>query len=358
MTLRALPALLLPLALLLHAAEAQADCSTSDPFAEADSAPRVAIVKASPPPRDQPGHPYRMRLQIEQVLKGAATPITATVSFNPMGGTSLQAGHRYLVFFTAADAIQQGCATIGVGEPGGAELVDALRQWLGARDDRARTALLVRLGAAPPAGAGRPATSERALAHLGASPALLAEISAAERAALVGAVPAVQGERAYALSWVLARVRATGSIPAWTGTIGTNNGGSNHRPVQDALELMTNRRDPAYTPGQDFDGTKAEALRAAWVAWSARNAGKPSQEVVAIGARERGGRAPLLHDRTSLAVAVRDERDELTRRVALAACEQLVRAPTSLLPTSSDGRYVDWAQAMAVCSVPSVPARP
>lgn len=357
MSIRALVgAAVAAVAMLVGAAEAEASCAPSDPFAEADGAPRVAIVRAARAPAG-PGNPaFEVQLHVEKVLKGPATPAVSRVSFNPMSGTSLQAGRRYLVFFTPDGAIQQGCATVDVGDPGGRSVADAVAAWLGARGDRDQTALLVQLGIAGPFGANEARVPPLALAHLAASPRLLAETNAAERASLVAVVPRVVDERAYALAWVLARLRATESMPAWIAFLGVSHPSANHRPVQDALELMTNRHDPAYTPGRDFHGPQAEALRAGWIQWQSAHGGKPAQDVVAAGARERGVSPPVLGDRASLARVVRGEKDELTRKVALAACEQLLRTPTSLLPDSGAATYVDWARATAVCTPP--PPRP
>ena len=338
--------------LLTGATEARADCSPADPFAEADQAPRVAIVRAARAPAGPGNAAFEVQLHVEKVLKGAATPAVSRVSFNPLSGTSLQAGRRYMVFFTPEGAIQQGCSTVDVGDGPGRSVADAVTAWLGARGGRDRTALLVKLGTAGPFAAGAARVPPLALAHLAASPDLLAATSPAERASLVALVPSVVDERAYSLAWVLARLRATESMPAWIAFLGVNHPSANHRPVQDALELMTNRHDPAYTPGRDFHGPQAEALRAWWVQWNAKHGGKPAQEVVAVGARERGAAPPVLTDRASLARAVRAEKDELTRKVALAACEQLLRTPTSLLPDSGAATYVDWTRAAAVCSPP------
>lgn len=344
------------IALVIGAAEARADCSPSDPFAEAEVAPRVAIVRASRAPAG-PGNPaFEVQLHVEKVLKGAAAPAVSRVSFNPLSGTSLQIGRRYLVFFTPDGAIQQGCATVDVGDAPGRTVADAVTAWLGARSERDRTALLVKLGTAGPFGAGEARVPPLGLAHLAASPDLLAATSPAERASLVALVPSVVDERVYSLAWVLARLRATESMPAWNAFLGVSHPSANHRPVQDALELMTNRRDPAYTPGRDFHGPQAEALRTGWVRWQAAHGGKAAQEVVAVGARERGAAAPVLSDRASLARVVRTEKDELTRKVALAACEQLLRTPASLLPGAGAATHVDWTRAIAVCSPPPAAA--
>lgn len=341
------------LALVGAPSAARASCAPSDPFAEASRAPRVAIVRAAASSQQ-----FQARLVIEKVLKGPARPAAVTVSFNPLAGASFQPGRRYLVFFQPDGTLVGGCATVDLGDARGRGLADAVRDWLGASTARAQTAILVQIGTRRPTSDVEAQTSALALRTLGASPALVADVNAAERAALVGAVSTAQGESAHALAWVLARLRATESMPAWIALLGARPPVASARVVQDALELMTNRHDPAYTPGHDVHGAEADALRAGWTRWQQQNAGRPAQGIVIVGARERGAVAPLLHDRASLAATVRSEKDELTRKVALAACEQLVRAPTSLVGDHSQAMRVDWSRAVAVCSPPPAPIPP
>jgi hypothetical protein len=340
---RLLASLLLVSCMLLAASRvARADCMPASPFASADQATRVAVASGAPAGGT-------VRLTVHQALKGPEAPATVAVPYNPME-ESFTAGRRYLVFL-GADGHLASCSTIDVTDARGRPVVDAVRGWLAAADDRARTAHLVKVGVAPPFAAREGLAQQRALEHLGASPNLLAAVDATARARLVALVPNVVDERAYALSWVLGRLHATESMPAWIAFLGASHPSANHRPVQDALELMTNRRDPGYTPGRDFDRSQGDAMRAGWILWQSRHGARSAGEVVAIGSRERGAPVPQLTDRASLAAVVRDPRDELARRVALAACDQLLRTPTSAVPTGTATPH-DWTRAAAVCTPP------
>lgn len=333
-------ALILVAAIVGAAAEARADCAPPDHFAEASRAARVAIVRVTgAPPRS--GAP----LEVQQVLKGPATPRALTASFNPLTGTSLSPGHRYLAFFTPDGRLVQGCVTLDLAERGAAPIRHAIEAWVKAKDDRARTALLVRAGTSAAAGHDRAAS--QALGHLAARPDLLAALHASERAALVAAIPRALDDRAYALAWVLARLHAIESVPAWVKLLESPALRANHRPIQDALELMTNHHDPRYVPGRDFYGELAAELRDGWKTWSARNQARPLADALAEGSRARGARLPSLTDRAAVEAAVRGERDELTRRVALNACELLRRSRESALGSSFT--HVDWARAPASC---------
>ncbi len=337
--------------LLLGARIAHADCWPENPFSSADAAPRVAVVRAAAGGKGQ----FSARLQVEKVIKGPATPTSVDVTFHPMSDASLLPGQRYIVFFTPSGGVRSdGCTTIALAASDAQGMPEALAEWAAATDARSRTAFLVRTGTRAPAARGSRAPIG-ALDKLARSPTLLAAVTVDERAALVRAVPTVADERTYGLAWTLARLHATESVPAWAAFLGVAHSSANPRPVEDALELMTNHHEPAYTLGRDIDGEPSKALGVAWQAWGAKHGAKPAQAAVDLGSRERSARPVPLTDRAALALVVRDEKDELARKVALAACEQLLRTPTSLLGDHANSYRVDWAAAAKVCPAPPKP---
>jgi hypothetical protein len=288
-------------------------------------------------------------LVVERVLFGAPSPRTMQVQFNPLSGDSYTNGQRYVVFVDAQGTVEGGCSSVALVRPEARNTVDSLRDWFAARTDSDRVAVLVRRIAESPS-----KTASDAASFLAASPALLAAVDASARATLVAAIPAAHDERAYGLAWALGRLHAIDSLPAWIAWLGVAHNGANHRPVHDALELMTNHHDPSYTRGQDIHGEQLQRIQQSWAQWERANRGQPAAAFIANGFRERRVTLRSSSDRAQLAAALRaiprDSTDELSRQVLTNACEMITRPAQSAMAHSFSA--VDVTRALAACTTP------
>ncbi len=298
---------------------ASADCGPPERFAAAVRAARVVLIDVA----STDDH-YSASIRVVDALKGPLEPRSLELRFNPLGGTSLRRGKRYLAFFDGTDAFVGSCATMQVVSTDTS--VQVLRKFLAAGTDAERIALIVRAGTVA-----HEEIATEALAYLGSRPDLLAQVDHAGTSTLVAAIAHSVGPHSDALAWVLARLHVLSSVPAWIEWQRAMKGGQNGRPVQDALELMTNHRDPEYHPGRDFDGEVHARLRASWQAWWAANRTHPLATVLTDGQRERGQPPLMLGDATALRHVVETSTDLLSIAEALDACERLRRAPTTRL---------------------------
>lgn len=324
--------------LLLRALPALADCSPIDRFTATEQAARVIVGRVV----TTSGIGQATVTAIE-TLKGPAQPARLKLAYNPMEGISLVPRERYVLFLDAAGHVMGGCTSRALPNPReGAEIVDALRSWQHSSDAEARTALLVRLGTH-----GAKAIAEDALLCLGASPQLLAAVSSAQRDALAAVIPVTRDERAYALSWALARLHAIATLPAWITWLDQPQPGANSRPIQEALELMTNHHDPGYTLGRDFDSQQGALLRAGWIRWIEAHGKEPLSRTLMSGFSERVQRAISLDDPADLADVYTHSTDLLTRLVALNACELRAKRADSKM---SQAGITPQPDAVAACT--------
>lgn len=323
----------------------EADCMPGNAFVSAARSARVLVVRVAIVPRQ----PFTATLSVERALSGPAAPRSITMRFNPLSGTSFTQGQRYLVFVSPRGEVEGGCSTVNLADPNARTVVDALRDWFAAQSDSARVAVLVRTIAAPPSKAAGDAAS-----FLAASPALLGAIDASARASLIRAIPTAHDERAYGIAWTLARLHAIESLPAWIAWLSVSHNGANPRPVHDALELMTNHHDRAYTRGQDFSGDMRQQIPRNWTQWEAAHRGQAPAVFLPSGFRERGITVGSLTDRAQIAAALRgiasSSSDEVSRQVLTNACEMSVRPAQSAMAHSFSA--VDVSRALAVCSAP------
>lgn len=343
---RALIATVVAASALSLAESSRADCMPGNAFTSAARSARVLVVRAGGT-RLRP--PYAANLSVERALFGPAAPRTMSVQFNPLSGASFTNGQRYIVFVSARGDVEGGCSTVSLAQPDAGAVVDALRDWLAAQTDRARVAVLVRTIAATPSKAASDAAS-----FLAASPALLAAMDASDRARLIAAIPAAHDERAYGIAWTLARLHAIESLPAWIAWLSVSHNGANPRPVHDALELMTNHHDSAYTRGRDLTGDLQRQLVRNWSQWESAHRGQSPAQFITSGFRERGITVGSLTDRAQLATALRGiastSSDEVSRQTLANACEMSVRPTQSVMPHTFSA--VDVQRALAVCTAP------
>jgi hypothetical protein len=337
---------LLGLSLATVARDARADCTPGNAFASASRAARVLVVRAG---RNRASLAFVQQLTVERALLGSVTPRSIVARTNPLSGDSFVAGQRYVVFFSAQGQLEGGCSAVALDDPAARGITDSLSDWIAARTDAVRVSVLVRAIAA---GARKPATD--AAQWLASNPALLAAVDGPSRASLVAAIPVAHDERAYGIAWALGRLHAIESLPAWIAWLGVAHNGANARPVQDALELMTNRHDPAYTRGRDFGAQEQSALRQRWSQWESAHRGETPATFLAAGFRERGVAPVALGDRAQVAAALsRTADDALSLQVVTNACELGARSTASLM--ASTFVSIDVSRALAACAGPSSP---
>lgn len=318
------------------AARANADCMPPNRFAATEHAARVVVLRVGAMSKS-----YTAPATVETVIKGDAEPTTLQLPINPMTGVMPQAGRRYLVYFDAKGQRIDSCSTAEVTarDP----MVATLRRWVTDPTAESRATLLVDVGLTTP--------KSEALAQLGQSPRLLAAITAAQRARLIAAIPKSDGEQSYALAWVLGRLHATTSVDAWQRFVATSRPNVNERPIQDALELMTNHKTPDYVVGRDYYGEQARRIHEDWHAWLAAHGNEASDAIVAAGFASRGVKLPASrawNEPAALRALMAETNDDLTRRVALNACELRRKSETTQL--GALGGYIDWPAAIAACT--------
>jgi hypothetical protein len=324
-------------ALLAAGARASADCAIPDRFAEHERAARVVVVEARASAR-----PMLARLLVREVLKGAKQPRQLEVVFNPLAGESFAPRRRYVVFLKSDGTPAGGCTAL---EQNGqsASLVQALAGWGHAGPARGKAAYLVHFGKGKDLLA-----SSAALTHLAARPDLLREIPNEDREAIMRTLIAADDERAYPAAWILGRLHALDAVPVFIDWLSRAHAGANARPVQDALELLTNHHEPGYTPGRDFDLATQQQLRDAWQRWHLAHRREMHDDVMARGFAERGQAPVKLTDAAGLAAILREGKDALSCAVALAACEQQAGTPETRLPNYFGG-VVDWPSLAVGC---------
>jgi hypothetical protein len=326
--------------------DARADCTPGNAFASATRAARVLVVRAG---RHRASLSSVQPLTVERALLGAATPRSIVAQINPLSGDSFVSGHRYVVFVSAQGQLEGGCSAVALDAPEARGIIESLRDWIAARSDVARVSVLVRAISAAPSKAATDAAH-----RLASTPALLAAVDGPSRAALVAAIHSAHDERAYGLAWALGRLHAIESLPAWIAWLDVAHNGANARPVQDALELMTNHHDPTYTRGNDFGAELRSALRQRWSQWESAHRGQSPATFLAAGFRERGAAAVSLGDPSQIAAAlVRTPDDALALQVLTNACELRARSAPSLMP--SPFVSIDLSRALAACAAAPSP---
>jgi len=311
--------------LVSRASPAGADCSPVDRFTATEQAARVVFGRVVH--LRQGGATFAAM----QTLKGPRFPVRIELTYNPLAGISLVERERYLLSLGPNGAVLGGCGPRALRDNEESGLaVDAMKTWLSASDVVTRAAFLVRLGTR-----GVDLIALDALVYLAGRPILLAAITPAQRDELIAAIPTSRDERAYALSFILGRLHAVASLPAWIAWLGQRQPGANARPIQDALELMTNHHDPAYGVGRDFDAEKGAVLRAGWSRWLAAHGKEPLSRALTAGFSERVQRAIGLDDVVELAEVFSHSTDPLTRLVVLNACELINKRATSVIGQAS-----------------------
>ncbi len=259
-----------------------------------------------------------------------------------------------------------------------ARLLQALRRYVNAPDDRARRALLVEL-----ATSGNDQLASDAAYHLSNRPDLLRGTTDEERGRLIGALSRAHESHLHDLAWVVARLHDVAGAAALVAALDRLGPTDYVEQIAIPLEVLTNHVQPLdRVTGTASEGERFNAWRSRrdlqevgaaiagarmesavsvthehWRLWLLRNEALDGDALYRLGFRERGLTMPAPDDPAALAAAVRRGPDGVTRVVAMDRCEQHWGRSLHHFPSYANGTALHFWATMAAACESGVPVR-
>lgn len=289
---------------------AEADCLPPNIFDNFDAAFRVVVAQ---PASAQRVHGAPVRFRVERTLRGPRAP---SVLHRAGFYDTVQSGRRHLLFLARDGVSVAPCSTRVLSNDAAAgEAISALARYGASASHASRAAILAEL-----ISGNDTFVAEQAAKRLVDDPELSTRLTEAHDQALTVTLSRYTDWRTGLLALLLARRHVISAAPAILARLREPDPANNARSYHDALELLTNHHDPAYSRGQDIPAEQLAGLHQRWQGWLSARQHLSASQLVAAGYRERGIAPPTTPAEAQALVEAGP--DLLTRSVALADCER------------------------------------